>query len=98
MPPRLTRDDAARIAALAKLEMSGDELDRAARDLASILEYFEALGAVDTEGMAPPASGAAAPLRDDEPRPSLDSSDSFANAPDADRQAGVFRVPRVLGS
>jgi aspartyl-tRNA(Asn)/glutamyl-tRNA(Gln) amidotransferase subunit C len=97
MPP-ITRDDAARIAALAKLEMTGDELDRAARDLASILEYFEALGAVDTAGIAPSASGAAAPLREDEPNPSLDPSDSFANAPDADREAGVFRVPRVLGS
>ena len=95
---RITKEDAARIAALAKLEMSGDELDRAARDLASILEYFEALDAVETEGIASPASVAAAPLRDDEPRPSLDPGDAFANAPDADRAAGVFRVPRVLGS
>ena len=98
MPPRLTRDDAARIAALAKLEMTGDELDRAARDLASILDYFEALTAVDTEGIEPAAAGIAAPLRDDQPGASLDPAETFANAPDADRTAGVFRVPRVLGS
>jgi aspartyl-tRNA(Asn)/glutamyl-tRNA(Gln) amidotransferase subunit C len=98
MAPRITRDDAARIAALAKLEMRGDELDRAARDLAAILEYFDALSAVDTEGVAPSVAGAGAPLRADEPLPSLTPGDTFANAPDADRGAGVFRVPRVLGS
>ena len=98
MAPRITRDEAARIAALAKLDMRGDELDRAARELGSILEYFEALRAVDTEGIAPSAAGDAAPLRADEPQPSLTPGDTFANAPDADRGAGVFRVPRVLGS
>jgi aspartyl-tRNA(Asn)/glutamyl-tRNA(Gln) amidotransferase subunit C len=86
------------MAALAKLDMSDAELERAARDLASILEYFESLGAVDTEGIQPAASGAEAPLRPDEPRPSLDPAETFANAPDADRASGVFRVPRVLGS
>ena len=86
------------MAALAKLEMSGEELDRAARDLASILDYFEALSSVETESVGAPASGAEGQLRQDQPLPSLDPGDTFANAPDADRAAGVFRVPRVLGS
>ena len=99
MPPRLTRDDAARIAALAKLDMSGEELDRAARELASILEHFEVLASVDTPDDAAPVEGGALPtLRGDEPAASLTPADTFANAPDADRGAGLFRVPRVLGS
>lgn len=99
MPSRVTRDEAARIAALARLEMSGAELDRAARELDAILDYFTALDAVDTSGItvATPG-GTAAPLRDDEEAPSLTPGDTFANAPDANRDAGLFRVPRVLGS
>ena len=85
------------MAALAKLEMSEAELDRAARDLAAILEYFEALGSVDTDGIDLAARGGA-PLRTDDPLPPLDPAGTFANAPDADRAAGLFRVPRVLGS
>jgi aspartyl-tRNA(Asn)/glutamyl-tRNA(Gln) amidotransferase subunit C len=95
----VTRDEAARIAALAKLEMSEAELDRAARELESILEHFKALAAVDTTAAEATAPGAVAPpLREDAPRPSLDPRETFANAPDADRAAGLFRVPRVLGS
>ncbi|HUF22681.1 MAG TPA: Asp-tRNA(Asn)/Glu-tRNA(Gln) amidotransferase subunit GatC [Vicinamibacterales bacterium] len=99
MPPTVTREEAARIAALAKLEMSEAELDRAARELESILGHFEALAAVDTrETGAAPADAAAPPLRADVPLPPLDADGAFANAPDADRDAGLFRVPRVLGS
>jgi Asp-tRNA(Asn)/Glu-tRNA(Gln) amidotransferase C subunit len=35
--------------------------------------------------------------RADEPRPSLPVADALANAPDAARDAGLFRVPRVIG-
>lgn len=104
MTPLITRDDAARIAALAKLEMSDAELERAARELCAILEHFAALDAIDLAGAdaaVPDPSGSAAPapmLRADEPAPSLAPSDAFANAPDADLAAGLFRVPRVLGS
>ena len=52
---------------------------------------------MSTEGIDLTAKGAPAP-RIDDPLPSLEPSDTFANAPDADRAAGLFRVPRVLGS
>lgn len=95
----ITRDEAARVAALAKLEMTGVELDRAAADLTSILRYVDQLAAVDTGGVTPePAPGGSMAGRDDAPRPSLAPGEVFANAPDADRDAGLFRVPRVLGS
>lgn len=95
--PRITRDEAAKIAALARLDLTGDELDRAARELGSILEHFDVLASIETPDDARADAGGIA-LRPDEPLPSLTPADTFANAPDADRDAGLFRVPRVLGS
>ena len=96
---RITRDEAARIAALARIDMTEAELDRAARDLESILGHFAVIARVDTGGVdaVAPIPQASA-LRDDTPAPSLAHEDVFANAPDADTAAGLFRVPRVLGS
>jgi Asp-tRNA(Asn)/Glu-tRNA(Gln) amidotransferase C subunit len=34
--------------------------------------------------------------REDVPAPSLDRDEVLANAPDARREAGLFRVPKVL--
>jgi Asp-tRNA(Asn)/Glu-tRNA(Gln) amidotransferase C subunit len=34
--------------------------------------------------------------REDEPEPSLDRDTVLKNAPDARREAGLFRVPKVL--
>jgi len=94
----VTREEAARIAALAKLELTGEDLDRAARDLAEILGYVEQIAAVDTAGIEPsPGVWVAPPLRDDTVGAMLNADETFANAPDADRAAGLFRVPRVLG-
>ena len=95
----ISRDEAARIAALARLDLTGEELDRAARELTSILALVEEVAAVDISGVElDTAMAAAAALRDDVPVPSLAADETFANAPDADREAGLFRVPRVLGS
>jgi aspartyl-tRNA(Asn)/glutamyl-tRNA(Gln) amidotransferase subunit C len=35
--------------------------------------------------------------RPDEVRPSLDRAEALANAPDADADGRLFRVPRVIG-
>jgi aspartyl/glutamyl-tRNA(Asn/Gln) amidotransferase C subunit len=51
--------------------------------------------AVDAAADRQPAARA---MRDDEPRPSLDRDDVLSQAPAADRAAGLFKVPRVLGS
>lgn len=98
MPPRITRDEAARIAALAKLEMTDAELECAARELDAILGYADVIAGIDTRHVEPAAAAAPAPLREDVPLPVLAPAETFANAPDADTGAGLFRVPRVLGS
>jgi aspartyl-tRNA(Asn)/glutamyl-tRNA(Gln) amidotransferase subunit C len=98
MPAALTRDEVARIAALANLELDADEIDLFARQLADILAYAEQVQQIDTAGVAPTASVVMRHAADrlDEVRASLDRDAALANAPDAAADAGFFRVPRVL--
>ena len=107
MSDRLTSADVERIAALAHLELTPDEVERFTPQLADILEYAARLAEVDPGAAAGDASwhpgGDACPQRDDTPAPSLHRDATLANAPDgvADRSSdsgGFFRVPRVLGS
>jgi aspartyl-tRNA(Asn)/glutamyl-tRNA(Gln) amidotransferase subunit C len=93
-----TRADVERVAHLARLELTDDEKDLFARQLAEILAYAEQIQRVPTEGVPPTShAGDAAMMRDDEVRPSLPREASLAAAPDADVSAGLFKVPRVLG-
>jgi aspartyl-tRNA(Asn)/glutamyl-tRNA(Gln) amidotransferase subunit C len=97
-PARLTRADAQRIAALARLELTDAELDLYARQLTSILEYADRLQVVDTAGVAPFADSASSgQWREDAPVPSLSQKDALRNAPNGDVEAGTFVVPKVIG-
>ena len=95
----LTIADVERIAALAQLELTDEEKQLFTKQLADILAYAEQVQAIDTSGVAATAHvlGAQQVERPDEPRPSLPGEDALANAPDADHDAGLFRVPRVIG-
>jgi len=95
----LTIADVERMAALAQLELTDEEKLLFTRQLADILSYAEQLQTVDTAGVPATAHVNAAPRseRDDEPRPSLPTADALANAPDGVPDAGLFRVPRVIG-
>lgn len=92
--------DVERIAQLARLALTDDEKALFSRQLADILAYVEQLRDVDTSGV--PATShsliASSIFRDDETRPSLAREEAIAGAPDADGSAGLFKVPRVLGS
>jgi aspartyl-tRNA(Asn)/glutamyl-tRNA(Gln) amidotransferase subunit C len=94
-----TPSDVDRIAELARLALSDEERALFAKQLGDILAYAEQIQEVDTAGVEPMAHpfADAASLRDDQERPSLPRDEALAAAPDADRQAGLFRVPRVIG-
>ena len=94
----LTAADVERIATLARLELTADETARFAEQLTAILAYAEQVQQVDTSGVTPPVTTTAATGRDDVPVPSLDRDLVLSQAPAADRSAGLFKVPRVLGS
>ena len=94
----LTVEDVERIARLANLELTQDEKQLFTKQLADILAYAEQVQGVDTTGVEATAHvNATGVERSDEPKPSLEVSEAVANAPDAAPEAGLFRVPRVIG-
>jgi aspartyl-tRNA(Asn)/glutamyl-tRNA(Gln) amidotransferase subunit C len=99
MPELLTREDVRRIAELASLELTEAEVETFTRQLAEILAYARQVQEIDTTGVPPMSHVAgAAPLdRPDDPRPSLPRDVLLDRAPDGSTEAGLFRVPRVIG-
>jgi aspartyl-tRNA(Asn)/glutamyl-tRNA(Gln) amidotransferase subunit C len=94
----LTRAEVTRIAALARLDLTPDELDLFTRQLGDILDYVEQIRGLDTSGVEPTSHGLNRPVeRPDAPAPSLQRSEALAAAPDAAPEAGLFKVPRVIG-
>lgn len=98
MPPALSHQDVLRIAELARLELTADEVALFARQLAEILEYVEQIQALDTTGVPPTSHVMHRPIeREDAPHATLPRTMALANAPDAATEAGLFKVPRVMG-
>jgi aspartyl-tRNA(Asn)/glutamyl-tRNA(Gln) amidotransferase subunit C len=97
MSSALSREDVLRIAELARLELTADEVELFTRQLADILEYVEQIQALDTTGVPPTSHVMHRPLeRPDEPRESLPRDAALANAPEAATESGLFKVPRVM--
>lgn len=90
----IDRDEARRVAELAHLEFDDAGLDRMAAEMTKILTYIDQLREVDTVGFEE-RDVTVMPLRDDEPRPSIDRELAAKNAP-AWRD-GLFVVPKVIG-
>ena len=90
--------DVARVAALARLELTPDETTLFKKQLTEILAYAEAVQQVDTTGILPTShAGAGEPVwREDVVRPSLDRDRVLEGAPGASPRAGLFKVPKVL--
>ena len=99
MPAQFTTAQIAAIAALANLELDPAETETFARQLSDILEYATQVQQIDTTGVPPTASVVTRHPSDriDEVRPSLNRDEVLSNAPDASREAGLFKVPRVIG-
>jgi aspartyl-tRNA(Asn)/glutamyl-tRNA(Gln) amidotransferase subunit C len=101
MAETLTRADVQRIATLARLELTPDEIALFADQLTAILAYADQVQQADTSALDADAAGADPARnagRDDELVPSLPREAVLDQAPAADRRGGVFTVPRVLGS
>ena len=94
----LSRQDVKRIAELARLELTTDELDLFTRQLGDILTYVEQIRSLDTTGVAPTSQVLNRPVdRDDVPDLTLSRPELLGNAPDSALEAGLFKVPRVMG-
>ena len=89
----ITRDDVLHVAALARLELTDDEIGRLGTQLSDILEAVGKVSELDLADV-PATSHPLAVVnvfRPDVPRPSLPLEDVFANAPE--RDGDYFRVP-----
>jgi aspartyl-tRNA(Asn)/glutamyl-tRNA(Gln) amidotransferase subunit C len=96
--PRVTAETVDHVARLAHLSLTDQERETFARQLEQVLAYAESIQALDVSGVEPMSHAAATEVfREDVPRQSLPRETILAAAPDADREAGLFRVPRVLG-
>ena len=84
------------IAALARIALTDAETEAFTRQLSDILDQFQTLQSLDTDGVEPTAhvAGLDTVLRDDEPAPALDVADTLRNAPQ--RHGDFFRVRAVL--
>lgn len=92
----LNRDEVEHVARLAHVGLSDEDVERFRTQLSQILDYFEILKRVDTEGV--PATAQSLPLenvmRPDESREPLSQAATLANAPV--RSDGYFRVRKIL--
>src|SRR5918992_1329320 len=96
----ITEADIRKIADLAHLEITDEELRHLAPQVASIVAYVEQLNELDTSRVEP-AIGGLTPEgestradREDVPVPSLGQALALDQAPDPSH--GHFRVPKVL--
>ena len=92
----IRREEVLRIAALARLEVREEDVDRLAADLSAVLDYAQVLGRLDLTGCEPASFAPVdAPLRDDGPDGrQLTSAQALAMAPDA--EGGFVLVPPVV--
>lgn len=94
--PAITRDEVARLARLARIELSAAELDHLAPQLDQIVAHVAKVGEVAADDIAPTSH--ALPLtnvlRADEPAAGLTQEQALAGAPAV--EDGRFRVPRIL--
>jgi aspartyl-tRNA(Asn)/glutamyl-tRNA(Gln) amidotransferase subunit C len=92
----LTIDDVAKVALLARLRLTPEELSTFTGQLNAIVEYMAQLQEPDTSGVEPLAHGNDMHnvFRDDVLGPSLPREKALANAPRRDDEG--FLVPAVL--
>ncbi|MBW2465886.1 MAG: Asp-tRNA(Asn)/Glu-tRNA(Gln) amidotransferase subunit GatC [Deltaproteobacteria bacterium] len=93
---KITPEEVAHVANLARLHLSQAEVEEMTRQLDDILNYVAKLNELDTDGVEPTthAISIVNAFRVDEVRPSLARERSLANGP---RQNGEsFVVPRVI--
>ncbi|MEQ8412688.1 MAG: Asp-tRNA(Asn)/Glu-tRNA(Gln) amidotransferase subunit GatC [Erythrobacter sp.] len=97
----VTREEVAKIASLARIRMTEEELARMAPELSGILDWVEQLGEVDVTGIEPMSAVIPNTLRlradevDADPLTGGNRrEDVLANAPVAEH--GFFGVPKVI--
>ena len=97
MSKRISSDDVAKVARLARLDLDDAALEAATSQLDDMLGHFADIAALDLDGVEPMTQPypLVNVLRDDVVAPGLDRDEVLAAAPDP--VEGRFRVPPILG-
>ena len=94
----LSSNDVRKVADLARLKVTDEELDTLANDLRAVIGYVQILNELDTQGIEPMVHAVELKnvLRSDIVVSSLPRNEALSNAPRTD---GVhFLVPAIIGS
>ncbi len=97
MSKRISSDDVAKVARLARLDLDDAALEAATSQLDDMLGHFADIDALDLDAVEPMTQPypLVNVLRDDVVAPGLDRDEVLAAAPDP--VEGRFRVPPILG-
>jgi aspartyl-tRNA(Asn)/glutamyl-tRNA(Gln) amidotransferase subunit C len=92
----ITEQDVRKIAKLARLKLTDDEVKLYQGQLLKILESMTELGALDTAKVPPTTSvlGLSNVTREDQPKPFGDSEALLSNAPE--REGPYYKVRKVI--
>jgi aspartyl-tRNA(Asn)/glutamyl-tRNA(Gln) amidotransferase subunit C len=92
----LKEADVRKIAELARLELTPQEVALYTQQLGAIFDYVSALSKIDTKNVAPLVTPTemVPHFREDEIQPSLGAEKTCANAPE--KSGNLFKVPAVL--
>lgn len=95
--PAISAEQVRKIAALARLALTDDQVERFRGDLSAVLAYVERLRELDLSGIEPLANPVDEHnrLRDDEPAAAIPREALLRNAPAS--EGPFIAVPRVLG-
>lgn len=96
MAQRLTLEQIAHVAQLARLELSEEELSQMEKHINNLMAQFERLQELDTTGVEPTAHSFPVynVFREDECQPALPQEEILANAPD--HRDGCIIVPIIV--
>lgn len=95
---KLTRDDVLKLAKLARIGLTDDEVEEFSGELTEILQYVEQMGSVDVTGLKPTnqVSGNINAMRDDEVIDyGYEPRDLLANVPAVEHDH--IKVKRMIG-
>ncbi|MEX1231788.1 MAG: Asp-tRNA(Asn)/Glu-tRNA(Gln) amidotransferase subunit GatC [Planctomycetaceae bacterium] len=96
MADHITRHEVLKVAHLARLKLTPEEVEQFTAQLSDVLSYVTRLDELDTEDVEPMAHAVELTnvFREDEIRPSIPIGDALANSPKTDGR--FFLVPQIL--
>ena len=93
---RISREQVALVARLARLDLSDEELDQYTDQLCAVLDHAAQVSSIDTSSVSAASNPLSATnvVREDRPAACIDRDEVLSMAPEA--QDGMFKVPRIM--